>query len=87
MILLGFKNASSKVIYEDTNRLLEKISGFLRVFFLKVLPQFMIWPTFVMSFAKYFVTDLGADAFEMPILVWCVYTSISRIDFQKKLLK
>lgn len=67
---VGLKNARSKEIYEDTNRLLEKISGILFIAFVKVVPQLMIWPTFALSFAKYFATDLGADAFQLPLFLW-----------------
>lgn len=66
----GLKYARSRAIYEDTNRQLEKLSGILYVAFVKVLPQLMIWPTFALSYVKYFATDLGADAFELPLFLW-----------------
>lgn len=64
------KYAQSKAIYEDTHRFLEKVSGILYVAFVKVLPQLIIWPTFAMSYVKYFTTDLKADAFELPLFLW-----------------
>lgn len=71
--ILGLKYAqSSEATYEDKNRLVEQISGILYVAFTKVVPHLAIWPQFVISFVKYFATDLNGAAFELPIPAWYV---------------
>lgn len=68
---LGLKFApSSKAMYEDTNRLVEKICGILYVGCVKILPNCLIWPQILISFGKYFATDLKGDAFELPVPLW-----------------
>lgn len=66
----GLKYETSKAIYEDTHRQAEKMCSILYFGFVRVLPQCVIWPKFVLSFVKYFATDLNGDAFELPIPVW-----------------
>lgn len=61
---------STKALYEDMNQLVEKISSILYLAFVIVMPQCTIWPKFLLSFAKYFTTNLNGDAFELPIPVW-----------------
>lgn len=85
--LLGLKHAISKTIYEDASRQVENLSGILYVVFVKVFPQVVIWPLFVLSLIKYFATDLGGDAFELPILLWYVSAApMSLIDFSSNIL-
>lgn len=69
---LGLKYETSNAIHEGTNRQIEKISGILYIGLVKVLPQCIIWPVFLISFVKYFATDLNADAFELPLAWWWV---------------
>lgn len=61
----GMKSAESKEIYEKTSQTVENLSeriiGTMRVSYYLVL-----WPYFFISYIKYFTTDLGADAFELP---------------------
>lgn len=69
--MLGLKNApSSKAMYDSTNQHVEKICHILYVGCVKVIPQCIIWPSFVISFVKFFATDLDADAFELPVPLW-----------------
>lgn len=69
--ILGLKCATSKKLpYEDTNQLVEKISGILDVVFVKVLPQCMIWPQFVFSFVEYFTADSNAYVFDVLFPWW-----------------
>lgn len=70
---LGSKCAT-KAMYEDTNRQVEKISGTLYTVLVKVLPQCMIWPTFVVGVVKYHAMDADEDgeALELPIPLWFV---------------
>lgn len=68
--ILGMECPTSKAEYEKTNQLVEKISDISSVILVKVMPQCVIWPQFVISFAKYFATDLNDGAFELPLTWW-----------------
>lgn len=39
-----------------------------------VSPQFVNWPKFFASFGAYFTTDLGNEAFQLPIPFWYTIT-------------
>lgn len=75
--ILGLKFGSSKAIYANTNQSVEKVSDILYVVFIKVLLPSVIWPKFVISFVKYFATDLGGDAFDLPLPWWWVFSDES----------
>lgn len=60
----------SKRKYEKTNRNMEKWSEIVYFLTVKVTVVCLIGPRFVVSFFVYFTTNLGADAFELPILTW-----------------
>lgn len=60
----------SRVIYENSNQLVEKwFNIFIRLVMFVTLPGLM-FPTFIVSYFKYFTSDLGNDAFEMPYPIW-----------------
>lgn len=68
--VLGLTNPVSRMIYENGNHLVEKwFNIFIRLVMFVTLPGLM-FPTFVVSYYKYFTTDLGNDAFEMPYPIW-----------------
>lgn len=66
---IGIPSIKDKKLYEDTNQLVEKISNIMYAVFVKAIPQCMVWSQFLISFVKYFVTDLK-DALELPIETW-----------------
>lgn len=68
--VLGSKNPASEAIYEKTNQIVEKYSE-IGIFALKnvIAPSF-IHPKAIVSFFIYFYTDLGNDAFNLPIPMW-----------------
>lgn len=68
--VLGQGNPTSKAIHDVTNRKVEKISRLLCVAVGKVSPQILVWPKFIGCFAVYLTTDLGSEAFELPIPLW-----------------
>lgn len=70
MKLLGLEHETATAIYEQTNRRVEKVADIFFVGFVKVLPTCVFLATFLLSFIKYFTTDLGGDAFELPVLGW-----------------
>lgn len=59
-------------MYENTNRLVEKISVILYVGLVKVLPTCVIWSQFMICLVKYFATDLNGAAFELVVPLWYV---------------
>lgn len=59
-------------MYEKTNRLTEKISKIMLFAIVYVSVPGFVLPTGIYCFFKYFTTDLGPDAFELPIPVWYV---------------
>lgn len=67
---LGMEDAASKVIYQKSTQQIGKASRFLHVALLKITVHCMMWPIVIISFAKYFATDLGENAFELPLFGW-----------------
>lgn len=76
---------SVQIIYDDTNRQVEKISRVLYVVCVEVLPQCSVWPKFVASFVEYLTADsaeathnnsssididLGSEVFQLPTPMW-----------------
>lgn len=57
----------SKLIYREINEKIERKCKRISVYVIKVWPLCNVAPTFIMSFATYFTTDLGSDAFELPL--------------------
>lgn len=68
--ILGTENSASIDIHEATNRQIEKICRILHMAMSKVPPHFVIWPKYFGCLGIYFTTDLGREAFELPIPLW-----------------
>lgn len=67
---VGLKYPRSKAMYENTNRLVEKISKFISFLIVYIsIPAFVL-PKAFYCFFIYFTTDLGPDAFALPIPTW-----------------
>lgn len=66
----GLKYPMSQTSYTQTGRKLEKWVKILDVAFLKVTPALTIGPTLIVSYIKYFITDLGETAFKLPAPIW-----------------
>lgn len=67
LFCLGMKFPTSKILYEKSNRLAEKVCD---VFFFvvgKLTPVVYVWPKFIYCCFQYFTSDL---AFELPIPMW-----------------
>lgn len=56
--------------YEKTNQEIEKWSEIVYFLTVKVTVICLILPRFMVSNFLYFTTNLGADAFELPIITW-----------------
>lgn len=51
----------------QTNGKIKKLSDHLSFGMIKISPAGSTIPTFIVCFANYLTTDLGTDAFELPI--------------------
>lgn len=68
--LLGLEYPISKAIYEETNRQVEKWNEIINFIMAKMTPIVLVWPSFILSFFRYFTTDLGNGAFELMLPIW-----------------
>lgn len=67
---LGLENPTSKAICRKTNHRVEKISKVCVFAMENVMVPCFIIPKTIRSFFIYFSTDLGRDAFDLPIPMW-----------------
>lgn len=68
--VLGVKNPVSKTIHNQTKQQIEKHFRRLDIILVKATPVCVTLPMFIISFVAYFTTDIGADAFELPVHMW-----------------
>lgn len=67
-------------MYEETNQTVEKWCKIVYIVLVKLSVPCIVLPKSIYSLIIYFITDLGPDAFELPIPVWyafdfsCQYT-------------
>lgn len=59
-------------MYIKTDRQIEKWSKIVYIMIALATPACFIFPMLIYSLVKYFTTDLGTGAFELPLPVWCV---------------
>lgn len=70
MRLLGSKNPATKEIYKNFNQFVEKY-GEIGFFVMKnIIVPCDILPKAINSFFIYYITDVGNDAFKLPIPMW-----------------
>lgn len=67
-------HATSKVIFEKTNRLSEKLTEIIMLISTKVMPFVSLLPTFILSFFNYFTKKPDEDTFQFVLPLW--YASI-----------
>lgn len=63
---LGF----SKSIYEETNRRVDKWCEIMSFALIKLSPPSIAIPKIIISCFNYFVSDLGRNSYELPLLMW-----------------
>lgn len=66
----GLKYPASKAIFEKTNRFIEKLSKILLFLIMGVGLNCVILLQCIARFYIYFTTDLGGEAFVLPIPMW-----------------
>lgn len=69
-IISGFKKTASKAIYENLFAKTEKWAELIYIANVKVTLPCLTIPDFVKSFYVYFTTDVGGDAFQLPVYAW-----------------
>lgn len=62
-----------KIIYEKTNKTAEKLCKIIYFICAKVSIPGSVLPKALACFFIYFTTDLGNEAFELPMPLWLVY--------------
>lgn len=67
---LGLKYRTAKQEFEKSNRLVHKWCKIAYVIIVQVCMPSLILPKAMYCFFLYFTTDLGNDAFELPIPTW-----------------
>lgn len=68
----GLKYPRSRAIYEQCNQLAEKITKLMQIVVVHVSVPGFVLPKAIYSYFVYFTTDLGVDAFVLPIPTWWV---------------
>lgn len=71
--ILGSVNSTSNAIYIRTNRQVESFSEYLNIVIAKATPVIYVWPKGVLCLYNYFTSELGSDAFELPLSMWFVH--------------
>lgn len=69
-IILGIINPASMEIHIKTNQLVEKLTEILFLFITRVSVPGFVLPKVFASFFVYFTTDVGNDAFDLPLPMW-----------------
>lgn len=67
---VGIVNIFSKTIYDGTEKKLPICFKIFNIGAIKAMPICIMMPTFIVSYFKYFTTDLGKDAFALPAQLW-----------------
>lgn len=66
-LFLGLKCSTSKVLYYETNEQIENFCEIIYFVFVRISPQFLTFPFYIVSYYNYFTTDLGEKAFQLLI--------------------
>ena len=65
--LLGMIYPASTPIYIETDKLVEKLNAIMYFLITRVSAPSFVLPKFFASYFVYFTTDMGNDAFELPL--------------------
>lgn len=69
-VILAYKYTESRSNYNKISPLIEKLSETVFFVMTKLTPAILYVPWTIYTFFIYFSTDLGADAFALPTLLW-----------------
>lgn len=68
--ILGVKISKKVEIYNKTRQIVKLSSHYVYLVYIKILLPFSTAPFLITSYYKYYFTDLGRDAFDLPFLFW-----------------
>lgn len=75
-MISGLECVESRAMYEETNYLMEKIGKIVYITVVCVtVPGFVI-PKAIVSYYRYYIINMGNDAFVLSIPTWYVYRII-----------
>ena len=66
----ALKYTASKSMFRTTNQIVEIMSRIIFFIMLKLTPALTYVPWSIYIYFNYFTTDLGNDAFELPMPIW-----------------
>lgn len=66
----GIKYPASAAMFEGTNRFIEKFYRIEMFLCLKLVPNIVILLQCIGCFINYIFTDMGYDAFVLPVPMW-----------------
>lgn len=69
-IISGQNDPKSMALFSKTNQQVERFSEIIYMLGMKVILQCVMLPKIIVSYAIYFITDSGSDAFQLPIPLW-----------------
>lgn len=68
--ILALKYSESKSIFRKANHLAEKLNKILMFVLVILTPACGALPWIIYTYSMYFTTDLGPNAFQIPIPMW-----------------
>lgn len=68
-LIPALKYSASKSIFNEAKQLADKLNEILFFLLVQITPA-CGFPWVIYTFFMYFVTDLGSDAFELPLPMW-----------------
>lgn len=83
-MFIGQKCLESRALYEKANNLLEKLSKIIHFIVVGTSGVLLVVPKAIISYLKYFTTNLGSEAFELSLLIWLVFWVKYKISFKNK---
>lgn len=69
-LFLGSENPTSKAMYKETNRKVEKLSEYISLIQFKIYPVIVVLPKFISCVVISLTTDSKSDAYELPFPMW-----------------
>lgn len=66
----GLNCSESRTLYAESSQRMGKWIKILHVAFIQISPAVSTGSALIVSFSKYYTTDLGSSAFELPLPMW-----------------
>lgn len=81
LLFKGSINDKKREIYEKACKSIEMSSKYIYNGYIKALLPLSTVPYLIMSYFKYYTTDLEKDAFILPFITWYVMTDYYHVRF------